>query len=161
MIIKLSVEEQKFCADLGKKRHLAKHESFRNRNRFDNFEVEYMPHFLGVLGEYVYAKYAGLKLDEEIYAVRDSGEDFAGIEIKMLTYFGAGEPELKVPQKEFEKRTEVQLYVLVRTRKDAFANIELLGQITRKEFDLNKVAKKYGRYNPLNWIVPLSKMEKL
>ena len=107
-----------------------------------------------------YAKFIGEKVDEEIYAVRDKGQDFNKVEVKTITYFGDGEPELKIKQKEFETKSP-EVYVLVRVNKKKLDSVELLGKISREEFDKNKIAKRYGRFNPDNWIVPLSKMEKL
>ena len=111
-----------------------------------------------MIGELGYSLATGEDVDEEIYAVRDSGQDFEGIEVKTITYMGAGEPELKIPVKEYEQRTPPARYVL--TRFNSGSNeVEVLGQISRSRFDEVKKKKKYGMNKPLNYIVPLSHME--
>ena len=40
-------------------------------------------------------------------------------------------------------------------------DIELLGVISRNDFDTNKTIKRYGAKNPLNYIVGLSKMNEV
>ena len=73
---------------------------------------------------------------------------------------GRGEPELKITVKEYDRRTPPKLYVL--TRFDSSTGvIDILGKITREEFDQVKVRKRYGAKLPQNYIVPLSKMERL
>jgi len=172
MKFKLSKKQLNYALDLAKKRHDAKHESFRNKDvaRFMNnskeslseeFRVDkqYMAHFLGVIGELGYALATDQSVDEEIYSVRDSGQDFEGVEVKTITYMGAGEPELKITVKEYDQRTPPELYVLTRfnLKKD---EVEVLGQITREKFDLLKQKKKYGSSLPMNYIVPASVMNK-
>ena len=128
----------------------------------DIFSVDkqYMPHFLGLVGEYAWSKYSGEPVDEEIYSVRDGGEDFKGIEVKTITYTGKGEPELKITQKEYEARKKPKKYVLVRFDIKN-QEVEILGTITRYMFDKKKKKKKYGRYLPNNYVVPVSEMRKL
>ena len=169
----LDNKQLKYALDLAIKRHDAKDESFRNKDvkRFMNnsksvmseeFKVDkqYMAHFLGVIGELGYALATGQEVDEEIYSVRDSGEDFEGVEVKTITYMGSGEPELKITTKEYQRRTPPKLYVL--TRFNLRNNeVEVLGRITRENFDLFKKRKQYRSNLPINFIVPLSKMEKL
>lgn len=172
MKIKLSDSELNYIYNLAKKRHDAKHESFRNSSQIipeakkDAFksiydiDQEYMPHFLGLVGEYAWSKYSGEPLDEEIYSVRDNGEDFKGIEVKTITYIGKGEPELKITVKEYQSRKAPEQYVLCRFDMQN-SQIEILGDITRENFDKEKKEKKYGRFLPKNFVVPLSKMRKL
>jgi len=160
MIIKLSKKEVSFAKKLAKKRHNAKNTFIRNRGILMKKGSVYDPHTIGLIGEIAYAKFSGEEIDEEIYAVRDKGQDFHKVEIKTITYFGEGEPELKIKQKEFETKNP-ETYILVRVDKKELHSVELLGKISREEFDKSKVAKRYGRYNPDNWVVPLSKMEKL
>jgi hypothetical protein len=114
---------------------------------------------VGLFGEVAYAKLKGLKVNTLIYPVRDGGEDFKNIEVKTLTYFGPGQPELKIPLKEYNKRKPPLLYVLCRVDMKKPNRVEVLGEITRKDFDKKKVQKKYGDgHHPINYIVPLSQM---
>jgi hypothetical protein len=171
MKFQLNKEQLEYALDLAMRRHDAKHSSFRNKDT-ENFrndtkgkmsekfkvDFQYMAHFLGVIGELGYSLVTGEDVDEEIYAVRDSGQDFEGVEVKTITYMGAGEPELKIPVKEYEQRTPPVTYVL--TRFNSGSNeVEVLGQISRSRFDKVKKKKKYGMNKPLNYIVPLSRME--
>jgi hypothetical protein len=160
MIINLTKEEVSFAKKLAKKRHNAKNTFIRNRGILMRDGSVYDPHTIGLIGEMAYAKFTGEKIDEEIYAVRDKGQDFNKVEVKTITYFGDGEPELKIKQKEFETKNP-ETYILARVDKKKLSSVELLGSISRKNFDENKIAKRYGRFNPDNWIVPLSKMDKL
>jgi len=114
---------------------------------------------LGVIGELGYALATDQKVDEEIYSVRDSGQDFEGVEVKTITYMGAGEPELKITVKEYDQRTPPELYVLTRFNLKKH-EVEVLGQITREKFDLFKEKKRYGMNLPMNYIVPASAMDK-
>lgn len=166
MKIYLNKKQLQRAIELAIERHEAKDQSFRNasiyfpqkRNEF-GISNEYIPHLIGVLGEMAWAAANGLQIDQNIYKVRDMGEDFDGVEIKTTTYFGAGEPELKIKKKEFESKRP-KLYVLMRVNPNTL-DIEVLGKITREKFNQNKVVKKYGPNLPENFIVPLSKMEKV
>jgi hypothetical protein len=173
MKFKLTKKQLTYALDLAMRRHDAKHKSFRNKDidRFRNdnkskmsekFKVDfqYMAHFLGVIGELGYSLATGEEMDEEIYAVRDSGQDFDGVEVKTITYMGAGEPELKIPVYEYEKRTPPKLYVLARFNSN-INEVDVLGTITRNQFDKTKKKKQYGVGKPLNYIVPLSTMSEI
>jgi len=170
MKIQLNENQTNYAIQIAMKRHDAKDISFRNRDRWKcehglknkklSFKSEYLPHYIGVLGELGWAIANDLSIDENIYSVRDSGEDFEGTEIKTITYFGAGEPELKITQKEYNKRKPPKLYVLARVSIDR-DEIEILGKITRENFDKVKVEKQYGKNLPKNYVVPLSLMDKM
>lgn len=160
MLVKLTKKEISFAKKLAKKRHNSKNSFIRNRGILMKEGSIYDPHTIGLIGELAYAKFSGEEIDETIYSVRDKGQDFHKIEIKTITYFGDGEPELKIKQKEFETKSP-ETYILIRVDKKKLSSVELLGKISREEFDKNKVAKRYGRFNPDNWVVPLSKMERL
>lgn len=164
MIIQLTKKQLEKAIDIGKQRHEAKHVSFRNRSIYSSndglfgYPKEYSPHIIGAIGEMGWSIYSGEVIDTAIYSVRDSGQDFDELEVKTITYFGNGEPELKIQKREYDKK-KPKKYVLARF--DLKDKIEILGEITRDNFDLHKKEKRYGRTNPLNYIVPLSKMEKL
>ena len=171
MKFKLTKKQLNYALSLAMQRHDAKHTSFRNKDtdRFMNeskgslsekFSVDkqYMAHFLGVIGELGYSLVTGEPVDENIYSVRDDGQDFDGVEVKTITYMGSGEPELKITVKEYDQRKPPELYVL--TRFNLKNNeIDVLGKITRGEFDQRKVKKRYGARLPQNYIVPLSHMD--
>lgn len=174
-IIKISQKEINFILNLAKKRHDAKPSSIKNtgilisRNISNPLE-NYLPHFIGLVGEYAWAKHTNQNVDEEIYEIRDS-EDFNGEEIKTITYFGAGEPELKIKVNEYQSK-KPKKYILARTDKqkilkvlnsnsDDSINVELLGEISRNEFETKKVKKCYGFNNPMNYVVSLSNMKQL
>jgi hypothetical protein len=156
---------------LAKQRHDAKHKSFRNasqivpEHRGNDFErqfkieKEYMPHFLGLVGELAWSLYTGEPVDENIYSVRDGGEDFHGVEVKTITYSGDGEPELKIKVSEYESKRP-EMYVLVKFDLSS-KEVTILGTISRTAFDDKKVEKKYGRFLPKNYVVPLSVMESI
>ena len=89
MKFKLDKKQLNYALGLAMKRHDAKHSSFRNKDttRFMNdskgqmsekFSVDkqYMAHFLGVIGELGYSLATGETIDENIYSVRDDGQDF-------------------------------------------------------------------------------------
>lgn len=173
MKFKLSKKQLKYALELAIMRHDAKHISFRNKDtrRFVNesktklseemkIDFQYMAHFLGVIGELGYSLATGEPVDEEIYSVRDAGEDFDGVEVKTITYMGAGEPELKIPVSEYESRNPPKTYALVRYDRNR-KEVDVLGTITRDSFEKYKKKKKYGAGKPLNYIVPLSVMEKM
>ena len=173
MKFKLDKKQLNYALGLAMKRHDAKHSSFRNKDttRFMNdskgqmsekcsVDKQYMAHFLGVIGELGYSLATGETIDENIYSVRDDGQDFEGVEVKTITYMGSGEPELKITVKEYEQRKPPKLYVLTRFNLKNNEG-EVLGMITRPQFDKVKIKKKYGARLPMNYIIPLSKMEKM
>jgi hypothetical protein len=174
-IITISKKEINYVLSLAKKRHDAKPNSIKNTgiliDRNINNPIEnYLPHFIGIVGEYAWGKHTNRSVDEDIYEIRDS-EDFDGEEIKTITYYGGGEPELKIKVTEFDSK-KPKKYILARTNKEKILkaltvntensiDIELLGVISRNDFDKNKVKKRYGFNNPLNYIVGLSKMNEV
>ena len=164
MKISLNKKQIKKAIELAMKRHDSKNKSFRSKGtlinidekNFKDLEKQYLPHLIGVIGEMAWSIATGQSMDESIYSVRDLGEDFKDTEIKTITYFGDGEPELKIKVSEYEKKIP-KLYVLIRF--DMKKTVEILGTITRESFDLVKKKKKYGAGKPMNYIVPISKME--
>ena len=166
MKIKFNNEQLQKAVEIAIARHEAKNVSFRNKSIYfpekkNEFGIpnEYAPHLLGILGEMAWATVKGVPIDENIYKVRDKGEDFRGVEIKTVTYFGKGEPELKIKVQEFNKK-KPQIYVLMRVDPNTL-EVELLGKITRKKFDEIKKKKKYGAKLPENFVVPLSQMDNI
>ena len=159
--IKINKEELAYIYSLAKKRHNAKDESFRDTGiLIPDPKSVYAPHTIGLLGEYAWGKHTHQQVDDQIYALRDEGEDFNNTEVKTLTYFGDGEPELKIKKKEFHSK-KPDLYVLARVNKKNLTKVELLGTISRKDFDRKKVEKRYGDHNPLNYVVELCAMDKI
>lgn len=167
MKINISKDYQKYALEIAIKRHEAKAISFRNsriliKDKNTGIPNEYMPHYIGAIGEIAWSIATGENIDTNIYPVRDNGEDFNGVEIKTITYKGLGEPELKITKKEFSERKPPNIYVL--TRIDVTSDnveVEILGKIEKKEFDKLKVEKQYGKNKPINYIVPLSLMTKI
>ena len=159
--IAISEKELKGIYELAKKRHNAKDDSFRNTGiLIPDPKSVYAPHTIGLLGEYAWGKHTRQEVDAKIYKVRDDGQDFHNTEVKTLTYFGSGEPELKIKKKEFASKTP-RLYVLARVDKKDLTNVELLGTISRVDFEQNKTEKRYGHNNPLNYVVTLSQMNQI
>ena len=160
VVINFSDQEVSYAFEQGKKRHYAKDESFREKGsvKIKNAKSKHESHSIGFLGELAWAKFTNQEVDTTIYAVRDSGEEFAGTEVKTITYCGEGEPELKIPKAEFQKRKSVQNYVLVRINTSNLNKVELLGTISRKDFFEKKIIKQYNVNYPINFITPLSKM---
>jgi len=165
MKISLNKKQIKKAIDLAIKRHDSKNKSFRskgtliniNEKKFKDLDKQYLPHLIGIIGEMAWSIATKQTLDESIYSVRDPGEDFKDTEIKTITYFGEGEPELKIKVSEYENKIP-KLYVLIRFDMDK--TVEILGTITRESFDILKKKKKYGAGKPMNYIIPLSKMDK-
>lgn len=172
-VIKINEKDVSKLLDLAKRRHDAKPNSIRNSGilikRSEDPLENYLPHFIGIIGEYAWGSLTNKPIDEIIYRIRDS-EDFNGEEVKTITYFGAGEPELKIKIREFKEKTPKK-YILARINKDNVLEtlktgkdsieVELLGQISREDFDSKKKIKKYGANNPYNYIVGLSEMTSL
>jgi len=163
MTIQLTEKELTWCEGQAQKRHDKKNMRFRNTGiLMENVDSSkhkfYLPHLTGIVGEKAYGKLIGAEVDTRLYDVRDEGEDFKGVEVKTITYFGAGEPELKIKKAEYESKTP-ELYVLARVKTNCLRKVELLGKITRKNFDIHKKSKQYGVNKPENWVVGLSSME--
>ena len=159
--ILISQKELKSIYSLAKKRHDSKDMSFRNTGiLIKDPKSVYSPHSIGLLGEHAWGKHIGESVDRKIYKVRDDGEDFAGTEVKTITYFGKGEPELKIKKEEFHSK-KPSLYVLARVDKKKLNTVELLGTISREDFESKKKEKQYRSDNPINYVVPLSDMTKV
>ncbi len=160
MTIQLTEKELTWCKEQAKKRHDKKDILFRNTGiLMKEINSFYLPHVSGIIGEKAYGKLIGQEVDTDLYDIRDNGEDFEGVEVKTITYFGSGEPELKIKKREYLSKVP-SLYVLARVSRDNLAKVELLGKITRNNFDKYKKPKQYGPNNPENWVVGLSSMEK-
>ena len=158
--VNISNEELKGIYSLAKERHNAKDLSFRNSNILIDSQNVYAPHAIGLIGEHAWGKHTNQSVDKNIYKVRDQGEDFTNTEVKTITYFGSGEPELKIKREEFHSKSP-SLYVLARVNKKKLNMVELLGTISREDFDNKKEEKQYAPSNPINYVVPLSKMNKV
>ena len=151
-----------FARELAQRRHEAKNISFKNSGILTDtnkttlvekyiYDKRHKPHFLGLLGEMAYALVTGQQVDTKIYSVRDSGFDVGDVEVKTSTWRGPT-IELKIKQREFETKRPSK-YVLARADETTFNVIELIGHITRKDFDKFKIAKQYKPTNPVNYIV--------
>jgi hypothetical protein len=163
MVITLEDKQIELAREWAKRRHEAKHISFKNKGMLVGrqkpktlveeyiYDKTHKAHFLGLLGEIAYAAAVGAKIDTQIYDVRDTGADVNGVEIKTSTFTGHG-VELKIPQDEFKKKCP-QKYVLARLNENLFNVVELIGEITREDFDQYKAIKQYGPNNPINYIV--------
>lgn len=158
----LNDNQIEFARELAKRRHEAKNISFKNSGILTDtnkatpveeyiYDKRHKPHFLGLLGEMAYALTTGQKVDTNIYSVRDRGFDVGDVEVKTSTWNGPT-IELKIKQKEFETKHPSK-YVLARASETEFNIIELIGQITREDFDRYKIAKQYKPTNPVNYIV--------
>jgi len=166
MKIKFNSKQLEKAVETAIARHEAKNISFRNRSIYfpekkNEFGIpnEYAPHLIGVLGEMAWATVKGLPIDENIYSVRDKGYDFKGVEIKTVTYFGAGEPELKIKVQEFNKK-HPSVYVLMRVDPITL-EVELIGKITREKFNKIKQRKQYGPKLPENFVVSASELDEI
>ena len=84
MKIKFTKEQIKFALDLAKKRHDAKHISFRNKNVAEfnnsnklnlssklNVDNQYMSHYIGIMGEMAWAIANNQQIDEKIQELFD------------------------------------------------------------------------------------------
>jgi hypothetical protein len=117
----------------------------------ESWLYQFVPHVLGIMGEFAYADYTNDSVDEAIYDVRDDGFDFKGrIEVKTSTFVKS--PDLKISQKEFNKRGLQNLYVLCLIDPNEPDVITVLGSITGVAFKACKKEKQYGG-GPLNWVV--------
>jgi hypothetical protein len=172
MKIQLSELQIKEAIELAAKRHESKGASFRNKNPFSYskdtklekalIDKTHKSHFLGILGEMAYAQLTNKQIDKNIYAVRDKGADVEDVEIKTSTWMGA-DVELKVKKEDFENKFPNK-YVLARIDENNFSIVELIGEITRVNFDKVKREKrygmsKYGKLLPLNYIVEVKDLK--
>ena len=159
-MVTIRIEEDELAKiySLAKQRHNAKDKSFRDTGiLIPNPKSVYAPHTIGLLGEFAWGKHTHQLVDSAIYEVRDEGEDFKDTEVKTLTYFGKGDPELKIKKQEFLSK-HPSLYVLTRVDKKNLTKVELLGTISREDFAKKKREKRYSSNNPLNYVVSLADM---
>jgi len=158
--ITLNKKELKSLNDLSIKRHYSKDSKFRDSGILikDPKEVS-LPHLIGLIGEYAWGKYINDSVDKKIYEVRDDGQDFEGTEVKTITFLGPN-PELKIKTSEFNSKTPNK-YVLCRVDKNNLSKVDILGEISRNDFNERKSIKKYGINNPENYIVGLKEMKSI
>ena len=164
----------------GIKRHKAKDKSFRNKDihRFKNktrtkiakklgLGEQFIAHIEGVWGEEIYSEFSGQPIDTTIYAVRDDGEDFRGVEVKM-NLFGGEDLMLRITKTEYKQRKKPLVYVLTHILLDEILtkdfskesiNGYIIGAITAEDFDQKKTTWNGGRNLPDNWVVKESQMD--
>ena len=162
-VVTLTEDELAYCKALGVKRHLAKHPSFRNSRDYRKQQFAGEIHMIGVMGEYAYHKLTGCELDKNIYATGDGGQDFEHngkkVEVRVST-FGPSGTELKVPKREYQ-RYKPDEYVLAYIGKGKFNEVNVLGKISRENFDKKKREKQYGPRYPVNYIVGVEDLDAL
>lgn len=162
MKIELTKEQIKFARELAKKRHEAKNIRFKNTGILTNiskttlvekyiYDKFHKPHFLGLLGEIAYALASDQKIDTQIYEVRDCGFDVGDVEVKTSTWMGNG-IELKIKKQEFDTKFPSK-YVLARIDENKFYIVDLIGEISREDFNKYKRIKQYRPNNPINYVV--------
>lgn len=158
----LTDNEIEFAREFARKRHEAKNIFIKNTGILTNiykktlveeyiYHKSHKPHFLGLLGEIAYAKFVGKKIDTNIYKIRDMGFDVDNVEIKTSTWKGSN-IELKIKKNEFESKYPLK-YVLVRVDENIFNIVELIGEISRDDFNKFKTLKQYKLNNPINYVV--------
>jgi len=108
-----------------------------------------LPHRIGMIGALAYAKYMGVGVNREVYTNHGDTIDFDGTEVKTSTWMKSN-VELKVKVKEYKKKIP-RKYVLARVNPANWRRVELMGEISRSEFDIKKRRRNYG--NEDNWIV--------
>ena len=122
-VYKLSEKERALAEKLGNARNNAKHESFRDKDRFKINRESGYSHILGISAEIAYAALTDQKINEEIYS-RGDEMDFDGVEIKAATWPHKN-IELKIPFEEYEKKNP-RIYVLARIDKN-YTTVEFIG----------------------------------
>lgn len=168
MRIVLKNEQIKYAKELAKKRHEAKNIKFKNTGILTNtskstlvekyiYDKSHKPHFLGLLGEMAYATVSKKNIDTNIYSVRDSGFDVGDAEVKTSTWMGKN-IELKIKKNEFESKCPSK-YILARIDENKFNVIELIGEISREDFNKYKVVKQYRPDNPINYVVGIEHLK--
>lgn len=154
-IYKLSKEERELAKKLGNARNNAKHESFRDKDRFKINRESGYSHILGISAEIAYAALTNQEIDTKIYDLGDE-IDFDGVEVKAATWPHKN-IELKIPFEEYEKKNP-RIYVLARIDKN-YTTVEFIGSISRRTFDKLKYCKKHTQVN--NWCVNENQMSKV
>jgi len=109
------------------------------------------PHMVGMAAEIAYSRVTGRPFDRTIKESGD-GYDFpGGVEVKCSMFMGK-DVELKVKVREYARK-KPNKYVLCRVSKD-LKTVEILGEITRGQFDKIKRKKNYGHQD--NWVCGIS-----
>ncbi len=105
------------------------------------------PHIVGMASEIAYSRVTGKPFDRTIKKAGDSYDFPGNIEVKPSMFMGK-DVELKIKIREYSKKNPVK-YVLCRASKD-LKTVEILGEITREQFDKVKRKKNYGHQD--NWV---------
>lgn len=150
--LKLTRYQQILAKSIGRTRSDAKPDGVRDESPYYYREKDdpAYPHIIGATGEIAYARVIGGEIDMRIMSKGDQYDFPGGIEVKTSTWEG-DDIELKAQVRLYEKKVPNK-YVLVRVYKD-LTTAEILGEITRKQFDRVKTKKNYGHED--NWIVGL------
>lgn len=150
----LSPRQRELAEKLGMARNNAKHESFRDKDKFKIKRESGYSHILGISAEIAYADLTDQEIDTNIYDLGDQ-IDFDGVEIKASTW-PHKDIELKIPFEEYQKKNPL-VYILARIDKN-YTTVEFIGSISRKKFDQLKYHKKHTQVD--NWCVNADQMSK-
>jgi hypothetical protein len=135
VFVDLTDEVVKKAFQLGKARCDEKELDIRQRQSgYHNNPLREYPHQIGVIGEYAFAQFSGRKVDETLLALGDKGDFGEEIEIKTSTH---NNPMLLIKQEEYNRKSPKR-YVLVRVDEQNLNRVELVGQISREDFQKNK-----------------------
>lgn len=129
--------------DLARARCGAKDPETRRKDTWNQKDRAY-PHFLGLTGEIAVATFYGLSVDRSIHAHGDMA-DFGDVEVKTSTWM-MPDIELKVKINEFYRKCP-EFYILSRIDPSSKAYVDLMGFISRREFDRRKREKRYQADN--------------
>jgi len=149
--VKITKKEMEYVVDLAKQRN-QKEKRFGGKTYNDTMTAG-NSHLIGLIGEFIAAKYLGVKVDDRIFANKgDDGIDLVhpihgNIAVKTSTYEDAW---LRAEEK--RNFDYLDMYILCYVSKD-LKDTYLVGYISRdKLHELCPVPKKLGRYLPPNRI---------
>lgn len=148
VMVGLTQDEVDEAFDLGNRRCAAKPPSIRSHSSgYHDDPDRARPHRIGALGEKAYSKHTQIPMDTSILLGGDS-TDFDGVEVKTSTNDGSG-IKLLVKKHEYARKVPKK-YVLARVDENNPLSVELVGEITREDFDKHKEGIQYGDKAP-NW----------
>lgn len=153
--IEFTLRQRELIRKLGRARHEAKCKGAAKRTRNWVGGEDERTHQLSLVGELAIHLVTGLPLDERTYDWGDDGFDHVDkyghtYETKTSTYSGGG-IELKVPAAEWARKV-ADVYFLVRGDRE-FMWADIIGRISRAEFELVMQSKQYRPDGPVNYIV--------
>lgn len=158
--IYLSEDEYKLCIEETEKRLRAKRRNVPTWNTSNRNMPDGYSNAIGILSEFAYSKWSGIKMNTEVYVGHGDKSDFGFTEIKASTYFSCTKIALKMTEKEWNKSFKNQNLAIFLTRLldghivgQNYCRIDFIGWISLRRFHLLHSKERFNNQSHDNLVV--------